>query len=135
MINYKRHRTLSSLFKLLWGVSLEEYKKSVVHGVDIDTGKNVKYAGADEVTLLLEKGFWGFSDAKNNTIHFWVDMKKADGKEFLYFIAHELGHISGKKEKNVIDEEKRANSYGAVTLEAVKGFNKVFKTTLNKKTK
>lgn len=124
---FKRYSSLNQLFKKQWGVSLKEYSDSVVTGVDIISGTKVDYAGKDEISVLKSNGFYGFSERKKNTIHFWFDSKKVSKSDLISFFSHEMGHLVGKKIDDPIEEEKRAFTYSAVSLKTMEIVNKYLK--------
>jgi Zn-dependent peptidase ImmA (M78 family) len=123
-IKYKFYKTFKDIFCAYWGIKkseLKEAKCNFFHKNELLT--------YEEIEENLGNSAWGFySKQIPNTIHIWWNGKNK--RELLETIAHEIGHAVGKPYKNLEKEEKRADLYADVTLEA----NRIYDKIMNKKT-
>jgi len=89
---------------------------------ETEDGEAVSFSGADELAAMKENGFWGYCDPKTKTVNVWIG-EKADAEAIIYFLAHEVGHATGKQIKGdsvkvQAAEERRADEYGRVAQQA-----------------
>jgi hypothetical protein len=105
-------------------LTLEEFLESKGKAITED-GEEMEFSGRDEFEAVKRNGFWGYCHPETKTIHVWIGEMK-DPEELIFFLAHELGHATGKtvdtgnEVQDLIDEEERANGYGEVARQAFK---------------
>lgn len=63
---------------------------------------------------IEEQGIWGWVD-ENKVIHCWVG-KNLPLEDLIHFFAHEIGHRTGKPNKDFLKEELRAEEFGNVSV-------------------
>ena len=109
---------------------VDDLLRVITEGLPVDGGLSVGYSDG-EVTLkefkrnLDRQGIWGFVDEKG-IVHYWMK----EGVAFdtvLAFIAHETGHLNGKKYKYNEKEENKATTFDGVAVYAYRMANKLLK--------
>ncbi len=121
-----KHNTAEEIIAAYWhfdenDMNIEDF---VLSGGEAETadGETVSFSGADELTAIKENGFWGYCDPKTKIVNVWIG-ENARHEEIIYFLAHEIGHATGKPVKGdsvkaQAAEERRADEYGRVAQQA-----------------
>lgn len=91
-------------------------------------GDEVICSPTEMVESIRKMGMWGFADAES-TVHFWVD-PNASPADVMFFLGHEIGHLSGTALPQVgkpedIAEEQRADEYGNAAKLAYQWMNEL----------
>lgn len=105
----RRHSSIESLVRKFFGRAA---KGARVSDWELsDTGVSM----AESIRAM---GYWGFSSARLNEIHYWSSPSTSFAC-LRFFFAHELGHIADHHAKNkfsrgYVNGERRADLYGWV---------------------
>jgi hypothetical protein len=112
-----RHETPESIVCAYLGASgVEELTTHQIHGTT--DGNDERVISPDEmVESITEMGFWGYANKRSNEVHAWVSAE-ADERCVIGFLAHEIGHNTGKQRRDLLKEEARADEYRFVTERA-----------------
>jgi hypothetical protein len=68
--------------------------------------------GPDWIQAMKDQKIYGFVD-KDNVIHYWAE-EDVTMDMLVCFIAHETGHLNGRKYQDLEKEEEKAHSYDQV---------------------
>lgn len=99
------------------GMTYEQFvAESYMCGQDADGNECEIESGAELEGMRLQ-GCWGFLDENTNTVHAWAD-PGVDRALLLHMLAHEVGHATGTAHPDELQEEFRAEQFGAVAAMA-----------------
>lgn len=98
------------------GIDCEELCAGQFGGQTVE-GEVVEFSLDDMIAGLREQGCWGFIDHNTNTIHAWA-APDCDRALLLHMLAHEVGHATGAHHRDELQEEMRAEQFGAVAAMA-----------------
>jgi hypothetical protein len=59
---------------------------------------------------IRENGIWGFFHEENGEVHYWCSEEVSLGSAIRFF-GHELGHILGKQDGTILENEYEAEKY------------------------
>lgn len=125
---YIRHKSPEDIWAEHWGVDPSELEGSTVGFSNLEDGRKVSPLSNDVLMeTLREMGVWGYAEPSSGEVHFWADDSTSDEK-ILYFLGHEIGHLSGKPFKADHLEEQRAELFAAVTQEAFEALKMIRST-------
>lgn len=102
---FKRYETIKGL--------QAAFHASVMKAAKVPKSEWKNYSDPDQDVWdkgIQRLGFWGFADGEK-TVSYWANKDVPKWKLF-YLLGHEVGHLSHKP-RNGIQEELRADSYGA----------------------
>lgn len=80
-------------------------------------GNMVEMTHDEEMAALRSMGAWGFADTKLRHIHAWA-APETPREQVMRLLAHEIGHLTGEPCKDELQEEFRAETFGAVAAMA-----------------
>lgn len=131
LIDYKHsefelHDTIESVQKALNGSEGEDCESQFTA---TDSLGNVKEISMEEVNDSIKKmGIFGFAEEDTRKVHLWADANIIYLQDLIYFLGHELGHLTPPpkaEDCNLEDpeeahyyEEQRAEWYAGVAHEA-----------------
>lgn len=98
------------------GISIEELLCCDMSGQTGD-GEEVDFSHADMIAGIREQGCWAYVDHNTNTVHAWA-RPDCNPAFLLHMLAHECGHATGKHHPDELQEEFRAEQFGAVAAMA-----------------
>lgn len=110
------HRAMWTPVALEEGMSYEDICETLGGGTDAD-GNIVEITYEKEMAAIREMGVWGFADTLDRHIHAWAD-PSTPRETVIYMLAHEIAHLAGTPSEDDVQEELRAESYGAVAAQA-----------------
>lgn len=119
----KRYISPEKVLESYWGVKMGVLEGGVSDTEDLETGEKGIITTEQQLESIRKQKVWGFID-NEQTIHFWADKKVRDEK-LIYFLGHEIGHVFGKQYKTLSIEEKKAEEFAKVALEAHKTLNSI----------
>lgn len=90
---FKKHRTARALVLSFLNMDPEVKVTDPADMLQIDpvTGEPGESCQA-MVETFKKEGFWGYSNAKTETIHYWTDGRRSF-RTLLAFFGHEMGHL------------------------------------------
>lgn len=116
--------TPDAVFYSMWeqafnaeGIPTSEIADTSVIGVNSATGEDEALSVDEAIQGMKDQGMWGYIDTEARMIHAWADPGTAPGA-ILHMLAHEVGHITGEPAADEVEEERRADAFGAVAAEA-----------------
>jgi hypothetical protein len=107
---FKRYKNIEKLMGSLLNIPATEVGE---FNVGYDGGE---ISNKEFIQSIKKQKIWGFVDDKG-VIHYWMD-DKAPIKTIISFIAHETGHMNGKKYKDQNKEENKAHLFEQVACYA-----------------
>lgn len=116
--------TPDAVFYSMWeqaftaeGMPTSEIADTSVIGVNSATGEDEALSVDEAIQGMKDQGMWGYIDTEARMIHAWADPGAEPGA-ILHMLAHEVGHITGEPAADEVEEERRADAFGAVAAEA-----------------
>jgi len=108
---FKRYPTLENLMaKGFFGI-----KESELMGYDLVHNEG-EMKGPEWLEAMRSQKIYGFVD-KKETVHYWAE-DDVSLEMLITFIAHETGHLNGRKYLDEDKEEAKAHSYDQVAVYA-----------------
>lgn len=118
------HQSPEDVHRAMWepaaveqGISYDEVIKDGHVEAQVVDGEHVTLTYDEVIEAMRQQKYWGFVDTKTNAIHAWA-ADDAPPDQIIHLLAHEIGHITGERLVDDLEEEERADTYGHVAATA-----------------